>query len=107
MSSTSSEYQRGLEEGLRRCGPGDPVAIADARAESYRKGWEDALEEAADLLDKETALAHIGRWLRFRAQRGPTAPQAPLHPPAPPETPEPATAQHSGSQAYRENDDGA
>ena len=148
MSGTSSEYQRGYDDGAakheriiaardRRIarlvaaleksgwvmpGPGivssDPVSFADARAESYRKGWADAMEVAAEIAEAKGCHFHdqaptakfgrqAARAIRSAATSRLTVPQALSQPPTPPETPEPATAQHSGSQAYQENDDEA
>ena len=134
MSGTSSEYQRGYADGAEKR---DPVSLADARAESYRKGWEDAIRRATFVVLKRPS--HKKSTARLLVEivdslsgilHSPTAPQAPSQPPAPPKTPEPATVQHNGSQMatlmkptqtaasgisgyetklvlYQENDDGA
>ena len=145
MSGTSSEYQRGYDDGLAFPGrPSelmrarmegylqgradafrevaasdevDPVSLADARAESYRKGWADALSRLLGAAEVQAASESgigdrefwedVARIIRTASPDSPTAPQASSHLPTPPEAPEPATAQHSGSHAFQENDDGA
>ena len=92
MSGTSSEYQRGFEDGAAKR---DPVSLADARAESYRKGYDDAWMAAWRL------------WGRNAEGCGPTASQDPSQTPRPPKIQRPVSGQHRGSQEYRENDDGA
>ena len=132
MSGTSSEYQRGFDDGAAKR---DPVSLADARAESYRKGWADALSRLLGAAEVQAASESgtgdreywedVASILRTASPSGPTAPQVPSQLPTSPETPAPATAQHNGSvpvapeafkpttgifrsaQAYQENDDGA
>ena len=83
MSGTSSEYQRGLEEGEAK-GRRDALLEWRARSfeEGYFKGLMDAYSSAAMAIDNH------------KKKSG----QEPL---------EPITGQHSGSQAYQENDDAA
>ena len=124
MSGTSSEDQHGVDEGLFR---GDPVSISNARAESftagYNRGHERGIHDALAALDEfdgeQVLRLHMGELSaqEMRACRalvglcrrmvGRTAPQAPSPPSRGTKPLEPVTAQHSGSQAYQENDDGA
>ena len=66
MSGTSSEYQRGYEDGGRDgyqsgISTFDPESIKKARAEGYRRGYHDALKDVRTARESASTVG-LGHW---------------------------------------------